>query len=301
MISKNKAIRSVYLIAITALVLSCVAAVTLAIAKNVCSPIPGPQSEDAPAPAESPGGPPPAQEAKPEETPEGVPNPPEEVLLQEAEIEEKSAQAASEHLLFRGGETDTSEGSSAVDSSALVPSGAADDSAANPEPAPKADPLEGFVYYAGYLYSKEGRVLAIPLSRSLQEYTYKMCRKYGVSYEIMMGLFGVESGWQTTLYNFDKTCYGIGMLNLEYATAKYGKLGINVRTAKGNIEASCAVLADKLKEFDGNLMSALMAYNAGSGGASRLISKGITGTSYSNAILVYAYSLLTQEQYDAMK
>ena len=158
----------------------------------------------------------------------------------------------------------------------------------------------GVTYYVGYYREDLKRYYSLPFSRELQDYTYEMAQKYSLPYEVVMGLFGVESGWNPTLYNYNGTCYGLGMLNITYNKSYFAKQGIDMMTPKGNIEASCQVLRDKLVEFDGNMNYALMAYNAGSGGARNMIARGKTSTNYSEAILMYSRNLLTQEEWDAL-
>ena len=58
----------------------------------------------------------------------------------------------------------------------------------------------------------------------------------------------------------------------------------------------CYVFGKKLKEFDGNITYALMAYNMGSGGARRAISEGRTSTKYAEKVIHISQGFLTEEE-----
>ncbi len=155
------------------------------------------------------------------------------------------------------------------------------------------EPLSTFAPFQSYLYGTQR--LRMPLSAELQEYTYRMCLKYDVPYRVVMGLMGVEAGWNANIgteTNGNATYVGLGMLRDIYNVDKFAKQGIDIYTPKGNIEAICIILRTKLDEFDGNIHHALMAYNLGSGGARSKIKAGINETGYSRKVLRYANSLV---------
>ena len=183
--------------------------------------------------------------------------------------------------------TDTEEDSNPVSSAAV-------EADALPETEEEDD---GFVYYTGIYRPDLQTYLPLNFSRELQKHTFEMAKKYGVSYEIMIGLFGVESGWNPSLYNFDGTCFGLGMLNIAYSRDYYARMGIDMMTPEGNIEASCEVLAQKLKDFDGNLNYALMAYNAGTGGAREMIAWGVRANYYSDSIIRFSENLIPEAEW----
>ena len=155
------------------------------------------------------------------------------------------------------------------------------------------EPLATFAPFKSYLYGD--RRLRLPLSDELQEHTYRMCIKYDVPYRVVMGLMGVEAGWNANIgteTNGNATYVGLGMLRDIYNVDKFAKQGIDIYTPKGNIEAICITLRAKLDEFDGNIHHALMAYNLGSGGARSKIKAGINENGYSRKVLRYADSLV---------
>ena len=63
----------------------------------------------------------------------------------------------------------------------------------------------------------------IPLSTNLQKFTYNMCKKYNVPYEIFLGLMKVESNYRPAAYS--STGYGICQINpanLSYFNGMFG-------------------------------------------------------------------------------
>ena len=160
------------------------------------------------------------------------------------------------------------------------------------EPSPPA-PFTHFVPFESYLY--QDTRLRMPLSAELQEHTYRMSLKYDVPYRVIMGLMGVEAGWQAdigTKTNGNATYVGLGMMRDIYHADKFAAQGIDIYTPKGNIEAICILIRQKLDMFDNNIHYALMAYNLGNGGAQAKIDAGIHETGYSHKVLRYANSLV---------
>ena len=164
------------------------------------------------------------------------------------------------------------------------------------EPTPEEhtpEPLTTFAPFQSYLYNDMR--LRMPLSASLQEHTYRMSLKYDVPYRAIMGLMGVEAGWNAnigTKTNGNATYVGLGMMRDIYHADKFAKQGIDIYTPEGNIEAICILIRQKLDAFDGNLHHALMAYNLGEGGARAKIKAGINETGYSRKVLQYGNSLV---------
>ena len=135
----------------------------------------------------------------------------------------------------------------------------------------------------------------MPLSADLQEYTYKMSLKYDVPYRVVLGLMGVESGWQANIgekTSGNATYVGLGMLRDIYYADRYAAQGIDIYTPEGNIEAICDTIRAKLDAFNGNIAYALMAYNLGNGGAKSKIAAGIHETGYTKKVMAYAESFV---------
>ena len=144
--------------------------------------------------------------------------------------------------------------------------------------APPASPSKGFVQYK------------VPLSYEWQVYTYNLCKEYGVSYEVMLGLMNAESSFDFNAAS--KVAHGI--CQIHYCHEKYAKsIGIeNYKEPKGNILLGVKFLSNHLKENDGDYHKALICYNYGSGGAQKhCFSKGIYQTDYSRKVMKFANNL----------
>lgn len=157
---------------------------------------------------------------------------------------------------------------------------------------PVAEPSEGFIYYEYYYDPRSQKYERIKFSREWQEYTYEMCLKYNVPYEIIMGLMGAETGWDVNIGVSDNDLYyGIGMVHIEYNKEYLKKYGIDLCTPAGGVEAVCFIMSQKLNTF-GDIDKALIAYNRGDGGARRLFRKEIYSTRYNRRIHEIANGML---------
>lgn len=156
-----------------------------------------------------------------------------------------------------------------------------------PEPTSQIT-LEDFQPISSYTY--EGTRLKMPLSIELQRYTYEMANKHNVPFEVIMGIMGIESGWRANIGTSTvngKTYVGMGMLRDIYHADRFAQLGIDIYTPKGNIEAICILIREKLDIFDNNVNYALMAYNIGISPTQQKIKEGIYETEYSKRVLRY--------------
>lgn len=157
-----------------------------------------------------------------------------------------------------------------------------------------------FVIFTYYYHVGAGRYYSVGLSPELQRHTWRMCVKYNVPYKIVMGLMGVESGWTADIgvyYDGTGGYVGLGMLSEYYCVGPFAARGIDIYTPEGNIEGICSTLSEKFIEFGGNVHHALMAYNAGSGGAYSMIAKGMDTSSYSEWVCGIADHLVTDMEY----
>ena len=144
--------------------------------------------------------------------------------------------------------------------------------------APPATPASGFVQYD------------VPLSYEWQVYTYNLCKEYGVSYEVMLGLMYAES-----TFRFNASS-GVahGICQIHQCHESYAKsIGIsNYKEPEGNIKLGVMFMSGNLKAQNGDYHKALICYNYGSGGAQKhCFSKGIYQTAYSRKVMAYAHNL----------
>lgn len=119
----------------------------------------------------------------------------------------------------------------------------------------------------------------IPLSNGWQCFIQDTCRRFGVPYELMLGVLEIESGFD---FEADSGwAYGIcqiGYINEDWLAEE----GIDIYSNMGNIEAGCMILSDYLSRYTED--QALMAYNQGEYGASEDWDSGIYQSEYSRAV-----------------
>lgn len=157
---------------------------------------------------------------------------------------------------------------------------------------PEDNQNDGFIYYEYYYDPRTQKYEQIALSKEWQEYTYQMCVKYEVPYEIVLALMGTETGWDVNIGVSDnKLYYGIGMVHIEYNEEYLKKYDINLCTPRGGIEAVCFIISQKLNIFN-DIDKAMIAYNHGNGGAQKLFSQGIYSTAYTRRVHEIANGML---------
>lgn len=100
----------------------------------------------------------------------------------------------------------------------------------------------------------------IPLSRELQAVLRESCEVNGVALCDALGLIEVESGFQVDAVSREG-CFGLCQLNPKYYPSDL--------TPAENIQAGVAHLASQIKRYDGDILAALTAYNAGHDTGSR--------------------------------
>ena len=100
----------------------------------------------------------------------------------------------------------------------------------------------------------------IPLSRKLQAVLREACEEYSIAPCLVLGLIEVESGFQVDAVSREG-CFGLFQLNPKYYPPDL--------TPAENIQAGVAHLASQIKRYDGDILAALTAYNAGHDTGSR--------------------------------
>ncbi|SDB26129.1 Transglycosylase SLT domain-containing protein [Pseudobutyrivibrio sp. YE44] len=100
----------------------------------------------------------------------------------------------------------------------------------------------------------------ISTATSYKDIFIEASKKYGVSYDLLTAMAQQESGFNPDAVSRSGA---MGIMQIMPETAKY--LGLkNPYDAYENIMAGAKYIAEKLKEFNGNVDKALAAYNAGS-------------------------------------
>ena len=127
----------------------------------------------------------------------------------------------------------------------------------------------------------------IPLSKELQDYTRKICEKYGnVDETLVYALIKQESNFRVKALGDNGRSKGLMQIQEIWHKERMKKLGVDsLMTAKGNIRVGIDILSEKIDKYD-DLGKALTAYNAGDGGAYKYyFSKGIYANDYAKKII----------------
>lgn len=94
----------------------------------------------------------------------------------------------------------------------------------------------------------------VPLSADLQYHIYNCCKKYGVSYELVLGLIKTESGFNHNARS-SVGCYGLMQLHPSYFPSNLDSYG--------NVEYGVKYLSSCISRCGGNVAAGLCCYNAG--------------------------------------
>ena len=127
----------------------------------------------------------------------------------------------------------------------------------------------------------------IPLSKDLQDYTKKICKKYGnVDETLVYALIQQESNFNIKALGDNGRSKGLMQVQEKWHKERMKKLGVSsLMTAKGNIKVGVDILSEKIDKYN-DLGKALTAYNAGDGGAyTYYFSKGIYANDYAKKII----------------
>jgi len=123
----------------------------------------------------------------------------------------------------------------------------------------------------------------IKLSKELQEYTYVVCKRNSVDYELVLAMMWLESDFNESLIS-DTDDYGLMQINIVNHNDLREALGItDFLDGKQSIRCGVYMIKDLLKKYD--VRHALLAYNNGEGGAAKLHKRGIYSTAYDRVIL----------------
>ena len=127
----------------------------------------------------------------------------------------------------------------------------------------------------------------IPLSKELQDYTRKICEKYGnVDETLVYALIKQESNFRVKALGDNGKSKGLMQIQEIWHKERMKKLRVDsLMTAKGNIRVGVDILSEKIDKYN-DLGKALTAYNAGDGGAYKYyFSKGIYANDYAKKII----------------
>lgn len=157
------------------------------------------------------------------------------------------------------------------------------------------DLLEALSSYNPLVYASDPtppRYFNVAMPEELQSYIWSLCRDYGIEdyYELVYALIQHESNFDAAAISRSKD-YGLMQINVCNHEYLQNELGIvDFLDPYQNVHGGIYLLAQLLHKYD--VPDALMAYNMGENGASKLWQRGIHETSYTNQVLAY-YSQFT--------
>ena len=135
-----------------------------------------------------------------------------------------------------------------------------------------AEPYPDYAYYA------------VPLSDELQEYTQNICKDYGISYELVLGIMEVESDFNPNLFSGTNDS---GIMQINAANHEWLTKALQITDffdPYQNILAGVYLLAEISGKYD-TPEEILMVYNCGPSGARRLWKQGVNKTKYTNKVM----------------
>lgn len=136
----------------------------------------------------------------------------------------------------------------------------------------------------------------IPLSYDLQMTARDAAKRFDVPYALVIAMIWKESSFCETAYNAE--CYGlmqVASINFEWVCEDLAYLGVDdiADDPADNIYAGTYIISGFVHKYD-DYNLALMAYNCGETGASRLWKQGYYSSKYSRSIINYMEDLIEQ-------
>lgn len=133
--------------------------------------------------------------------------------------------------------------------------------------------------------NEEFKYLNIPLSKNLQKHIFEISKDNGVPYTLSLAIIERESKFDADAisYTSDYGLMQINRLNIGEMAKKYNSH--DMLNAYQNVYCGISIIGKYLKKYKGDEERALLSYNMGDYGATKLRESGIKSTSYSEKIL----------------
>lgn len=133
--------------------------------------------------------------------------------------------------------------------------------------------------------NEEFKYLNIPLSKNLQKHIFEISKDNGVPYTLSLAIIERESKFNADAisYTSDYGLMQINRLNIGEMAKKYNSH--DMLNAYQNVYCGISIIGKYLKKYKGDEERALLSYNMGDYGATKLRESGIKSTSYSEKIL----------------
>lgn len=133
--------------------------------------------------------------------------------------------------------------------------------------------------------NEEFKYLNIPLSKNLQKHIFEISKDNEVPYTLSLAIIERESKFNADAisYTSDYGLMQINRLNIGEMAKKYNSH--DMLNAYQNVYCGISIIGKYLKKYKGDEEKALLSYNMGDYGATKLRESGIKSTSYSKKIL----------------
>ncbi len=140
----------------------------------------------------------------------------------------------------------------------------------------------------------DGKILDVPLDYEIQLYTHTICDEYGIPFELAMAVMYVESGFDSNAISAhgDYGLMQVSSVNHGWLSAELGLT--DFLDPYQNIRAGIHILAQKIRESDGEFTTALMKYNRGDAVALEQMANGIFSTDYTDKVLSKYYEYILE-------
>jgi len=123
-----------------------------------------------------------------------------------------------------------------------------------------------------------------PLTYEEQDKLWSACREFDIPYAIGLAMIERESNFRNVAGD-GGSAIGYMQVREHLHRDRMDRLGVtDLWDSSGNFRVACDYLAENLEKFD-DMGKALMAYNMGPTGASKLWEKGVSQSEYSQQVL----------------
>lgn len=140
----------------------------------------------------------------------------------------------------------------------------------------------------------ENKILDVPLDPAIQEHVRTVSNEYGVPFELVMAVMYVESGFDPSVISShgDYGLMQVSSINHGWLSAELGIT--DFLDPYQNITAGIHILAQKIRESNGEFTTALMKYNRGDAVALEQMANGIFSTDYTDKVLTKYYEYIRE-------
>lgn len=125
-----------------------------------------------------------------------------------------------------------------------------------------------------------------PLGNDLQDYIRELCEQNDLPMSLVLAVIENESSFKADVISADGGDYGlmqINKINHQWLSDKYNIT--DFLNPYQNVLCGITILGEHYRKY-GDFHKSLMAYNMGSGGASKLWKEGIYTSKYSNKVML---------------